>query len=349
MSAIPTSELGHGEEGGCEEEKKRGVSPRGAAAGVGRFGFGCFAGRWGVSGREKGRRVMTRIEKKKMRRRMMQGRVRKASNVRRPSVKPFFSPNAASSRPWSWKPFIEEANRSSSHANGAGSIWTCSGSSRYFDITTNWPRMVAHTAKLVFSEDDSYAADRSKLSKEENGPLPPHEVTCMHSHPPISPFTPTNIYILASHYRMAFPSSIRNAKPSIRARKIPGRCHHPSISVHQDLIQPMLAQKTTSKPGTYTTKKDYKVSIGMHTRESPLSASMTSNRISICTREGERYRDRYRQVVPGCVDPNANDNTSGLPHLSQRLQSTYWPRGTSIASRNKQCIIGPKPRDRSRP
>lgn len=32
--------------------------------------------------------------------------LRKASNVLRPSVKPFFSPKAASSKPWSAKPFI---------------------------------------------------------------------------------------------------------------------------------------------------------------------------------------------------------------------------------------------------
>lgn len=32
--------------------------------------------------------------------------IRKASNVLRPSVKPFFSPKAASSKPWSAKPFI---------------------------------------------------------------------------------------------------------------------------------------------------------------------------------------------------------------------------------------------------
>lgn len=34
------------------------------------------------------------------------GSLRKASNVLRPSVKPFFSPKAASSKPWSAKPFI---------------------------------------------------------------------------------------------------------------------------------------------------------------------------------------------------------------------------------------------------
>ncbi len=45
------------------------------------------------------------------------GRVRKASNVRRPSVKLLFSVNAASSRPWSLKPFIgtDEASQSAMH------------------------------------------------------------------------------------------------------------------------------------------------------------------------------------------------------------------------------------------
>lgn len=54
MSAIPTSELGHGQNGGCDEQEERGVAPRRAAAGVGRFGFGCRRGHTGeVSAEEK--------------------------------------------------------------------------------------------------------------------------------------------------------------------------------------------------------------------------------------------------------------------------------------------------------
>ncbi len=41
MPAVPATELGHGEDGGREQEEQCGVTPGGAAAGVRRFGFGC--------------------------------------------------------------------------------------------------------------------------------------------------------------------------------------------------------------------------------------------------------------------------------------------------------------------
>lgn len=45
MSAIPAPELGHCQDGGRNQQEERGVAPRGAAAGVGGFGFGWEGGR----------------------------------------------------------------------------------------------------------------------------------------------------------------------------------------------------------------------------------------------------------------------------------------------------------------